>query len=60
VLTDKGLIAWTRVLAELTSTPATRPPTPVIAPAGALQPLPPAGLTHELVNILAALALVPT
>jgi hypothetical protein len=61
VLTDKGLIAWTRVLAELTPTPATTPPpTPVIAPAGAPEPALPAGLTHELVNILAALALVPT
>jgi hypothetical protein len=52
VLTRQGLTAWTRALAELTPTaPAalTNPPT-----------LPCAALTRELVNILAALTLVPT
>jgi len=52
VLTGKGLIAWTRILAELTLALAT--PTPAPAPA------PPGTLTRELVNILAALALAPT
>jgi hypothetical protein len=57
VLTGKGLIAWTRALAELTPTRTARtapasPPTPATAP--------PAALTRELINILAALTLVPT
>ncbi len=67
MLTGKGLIAWTRVLAELTPTPPTSTPTPATplaaptrAPAGAPQPALPAALTRELVNILAALTLVPT
>jgi hypothetical protein len=50
VLTRQGLTAWTRALAELTPTPT--------APADA-PTLPCAALTRELVNILAALTLVP-
>lgn len=53
VLTRQGLTAWTRALAELT--PSTAPTT---APADA-PTLPCAALTRELVNILAALTLVP-
>jgi hypothetical protein len=65
VLAGKGLIAWTRVLAELTPappawTPTPAPPPPASAPAGAPEPALPAALTRELVNILAALTLVPT
>jgi hypothetical protein len=66
VLTGKGLIAWTRILAELTPTPPAWTPTPATppphasAPAGAPEPALPAALTRELVNILAALTLVPT
>jgi hypothetical protein len=69
VLTGKGLIAWTRVLAELTPTPPASTPTPAspppppasaLAPAGVPEPALPAALTRELVNILAALTLVPT
>jgi hypothetical protein len=54
VLTRQGLTAWTRALAELT--PAA--PAPVPAPAEA-PTLPSAALTRELVNVLAALTLVP-
>jgi hypothetical protein len=56
VLTRQGLTAWTRALAELTPTAPT--PAPADAPTPATPP--PAALTRELVNILAALTLVPT
>jgi hypothetical protein len=54
VLTRQGLTAWTRALAELTPTPTVPTPAPADAPT-----LPSAALTRELVNILAALTLVP-
>jgi hypothetical protein len=54
VLTRQGLTAWARALAELTPTPTA----PTTAPADA-PTLPCAALTRELVNILAALTLVP-
>jgi hypothetical protein len=54
VLTRQGLTAWTRALAELTPTPTAPTPAPADAPT-----LPCAALTRELVNILAALTLVP-
>ena len=54
VLTRQGLTAWTRALAELTPTPTAPTSAPAEAPA-----LVCAALTRELVNILAALTLVP-
>jgi hypothetical protein len=57
VLTSKGLIGWTRVLAELSPTPTAPTPAPVDPP---VPPPPPAVVTRQLVSILAALALVPT
>jgi hypothetical protein len=55
VLTGNGLVAWTRVCAEPTPA-ATTPPGPSARP----QMPDSTALTRELVNILAALALVPT
>jgi hypothetical protein len=55
VLTGKGVTAWRRALACLTSAPActtTRPPAPAGPPPG----LPPGPLTTELVHALAGLA----
>jgi len=57
VLTSKGLIGWTRVLAELSPTPTAPTPEPVDPPTPAT---PPTVVTRELIGILAALALVPT
>lgn len=54
VLTRQGLTAWTRALAELTPAPTVPATTPADPPT-----LPSAALTRELVNILAALTLVP-
>jgi hypothetical protein len=54
VLTRQGLTAWTRALAELTPTPTA--PTTAAADAPTL---PCTALTRELVNILAALTLMP-
>ena len=54
VLTRQGLTAWTRALAELTPAPRAPAPAPTDAPT-----LPCAALTRELVNVLAALTLVP-
>ena len=58
VLTRQGLIAWTRALAKLTSTPTAPTPAPADPPTPAAPA--PTALTRELVNILAALILVPT
>ena len=57
VLTSKGLIGWTRVLAELSPTPTAPTPEPADPPTPAT---PPTVVTRELIGILAALALVPT
>jgi hypothetical protein len=57
VLTSKGLIGWTRVLAELSPTPTAPAPAPVDPPTPAT---PSTVVTRELISILAALALVPT
>jgi hypothetical protein len=54
VLTHQGLTAWTRALAELTPAPPAPAPAPTDPPT-----LPSAALTRELVNVLAALTLVP-
>jgi hypothetical protein len=58
VLTGKGLIGWTRVLAELSPTPTAPVPASVDPPTPAMPP--PAAVTRQLVAILAALALTPT
>ncbi len=55
VLTRQGLTAWSSALTELAPTPTAPTPAPAEAPT-----LPPTALTRELVNILAALTLVPT
>ena len=52
MLTRHGLTAWTRALVELPQTAPAHPPVDLPA-------LPSPGLTRELVNILAALTLVP-
>jgi hypothetical protein len=54
VLAAKGVIAWQRALASLA------PPAPTAWAAPASNPAPlPAGLSAELINALAALALTP-
>jgi hypothetical protein len=54
VLTGKGVTAWRRALARLTSAPAstTRPPAPAVSPPRLL----PGPVTTELVHALAGLA----
>jgi hypothetical protein len=64
VLSGNGVIAWHRVVADLTPTTSHHAPTPAsgiaATPAGEGDRALPVDLTGELVNILAAMTLAPT
>ena len=64
VLRGNGVIAWHRVVADRAPPPSHHAPTPASSTAataaGAGQRALPVDLTGELINILAAMALVPT
>ncbi len=62
MVTSKGVAAWMRAVTEHTVTPpaAVGPRAPTVgAPAIAISTLP-ATVTRELINVLAAMTLVPT
>jgi len=56
VLTGKGVTAWRTAITDLTPASASTPAAPAGEPGSAL----PAGLTAELIHILAALTLAST